>query len=363
MQLLNRCFDDIERFVGHLQHAADAFKELDRRVKNGRGKNRHGDGMLTMRARPPPAKDFVDIFQKFKVCFNLLAKLKPVIHDPNAPELVHFLFTPLSLVVEASKDPRQGTPDLAAEVVSPLLTPEAKDLLLNCLSSKEADLWTSLGDAWTVSRDDWKGYVPPYLLRFSDGWQPHPSLLDDMEGTIKSQKKSELEARPPPVALEVEYAHVNKADPFRYQQPAPVENPAYFDRNGYNQRGPPSPHNFDNHSTGRNSDIERKRDREMERDRELAKQAAAVASGLQTRTLSPEQEFVRQLRLKNAKISQAQHDREGANQKELTVKKGEVLEVVDDSRNWWKMRNAQGGEGFVPYTILESYRSSGGIPG
>ena len=101
--MLNHCFDDIERFVGRLQQAADAFKELDKR-RRGRSdkrerKYRHGgaplsppsklrskatvifivfcflnvlDGMLTMRARPPPAKDFIDVFQKFKLSFNLL---------------------------------------------------------------------------------------------------------------------------------------------------------------------------------------------------------------------------------------------------------------------------------------------------
>ena len=33
------------------------------------------EGMLTMRARPPPAKDFIDVFQKFKLSFNLLVSI------------------------------------------------------------------------------------------------------------------------------------------------------------------------------------------------------------------------------------------------------------------------------------------------
>jgi epidermal growth factor receptor kinase substrate 8 len=31
--------------------------------------------MLSMRARPPPEREFIDIFQKFKLSFNLLVSL------------------------------------------------------------------------------------------------------------------------------------------------------------------------------------------------------------------------------------------------------------------------------------------------
>lgn len=124
--------------------------------------------MLNMRAKPPPAEDFIDIFEKFKYAFNLLAKLKAHIHDPNAPELVHFLFTPLSLIYEASRDPVHGGRDLAESATKPAITQDARQLLLNCLTSKELELWQSLGKSWTNNRWGFEitlWYKHPYLFQ------------------------------------------------------------------------------------------------------------------------------------------------------------------------------------------------------
>lgn len=64
---------------------------------------------------------------------------------------MHFLFTPLALIVDASHDTHYG-PNLPTSVVTPLLTREAVNLLMNCVTSKETELWHSLGDAWLVPR-------------------------------------------------------------------------------------------------------------------------------------------------------------------------------------------------------------------
>lgn len=179
--ILNHCFDDIEKFIARLQHAAAASRELERRRRSRKSKKRDmGDGMLTMRTKPPPEKEFFDIFQKFKLSFNLLAKLKAHIHDPNAPELVHFLFTPLALIVEASHDSNLDM-NLPQKVISPLLTREAVNLLMNCVTSKETELWHSLGNAWLIPREQWKGHVPSYHPVFLDGWSPDYPVIDEPE--------------------------------------------------------------------------------------------------------------------------------------------------------------------------------------
>lgn len=181
VQILNHCFDDIERFVTRLQNASDYYKELERRKNQRKSRKKQiGDGLLSMRAQMPPQQHFIDIFQKFKLSFNLLAKLKAHIHDPNAPELVHFLFTPLTLIINASKD-LQTNRGLTKTVWSPLITKSAKELLLNCLTSKEQDLWQSLGESWTICKEEAKvhqQYVEPYNPIFYNGWAPNLEQTD-----------------------------------------------------------------------------------------------------------------------------------------------------------------------------------------
>jgi mRNA-degrading endonuclease YafQ of YafQ-DinJ toxin-antitoxin module len=183
VQILNHCFDDIERFVTRLQNSTEFFKELERRQKQRKShKKSIGDGMLGLRAQMPPPQHFVDIFQKFKLSFNLLAKLKAHIHDPNAPELIHFLFTPLTLIFNTTKDhPYRG---LSKTVWTPMITKEAKELLLNCLTSREQDLWLLLGESWSITSDEAKHQPHLYGIYdnqiynpvFYDGWSPSLSL-------------------------------------------------------------------------------------------------------------------------------------------------------------------------------------------
>ncbi|XP_028302645.1 epidermal growth factor receptor kinase substrate 8 [Gouania willdenowi] len=46
------------------------------------------------------------------------------------------------------------------------------------------------------------------------------------------------------------------------------------------------------------------------------------------------------------------YDFTSRNQQELTVIKGESVEVLDMSKQWWKVRNGRGQEGFVPNNVL-----------
>lgn len=148
VQVLNHCFDDIEAFVTRLQATIDSIHELEKRQKHRKSKKKHlGDGILALRTQLPQTQSFIDIFQKFKLSFNLLARLKTHIHDPNAPELVHFLFNPLALiadVVDNEVSPGSGIKELSKKVWLPLISRDAKELLLNCLTSKEQDLWVNI---------------------------------------------------------------------------------------------------------------------------------------------------------------------------------------------------------------------------
>uniref|UniRef100_A0A4D5R947 Epidermal growth factor receptor kinase substrate 8 n=1 Tax=Scolopendra viridis TaxID=118503 RepID=A0A4D5R947_SCOVI len=382
--ILNCCFDDIERFIGRLQSAAAAFRELERRRRTRKGKKKdHGEGMLSMRAKPPPEREFVDILQKFKLSFNLLAKLKSHIHDPNAPELVHFLFTPLALIMDASRDSNYG-PNLASKVVSPLLTREAVDLLTNCLTSKESDLWHSLGDAWTIPRDQWKDYVSPYHPVFSNGWAPDYPFSEDRERaeiTAVAAASAAQRARREEILKAQHDAEVREQE---YQRgPIPHNDSRYSSSYYYNNdrvdRPSPSPSvedrrqhfdpSYDGHIEETRGFNEREHTRSPHSDRDYVEhrdrdgRSDISADSIERSPLDPHRQFDRhqrnwleELKARGSKIVQVTYPRTANNDKELTVFRGEYLEVLDDSRKWWKTRNARGQIAHVPHTIVTPYQ-------
>ena len=328
--VLNRCFDDIEKFIARLQHAAAAFRELEMRRRGRKSKKKdHGDGMLSMRAKPPPEREFVDIFQKFKLSFNLLAKLKAHIHDPNAPELVHFLFTPLALIVDASHDSHYG-PNLPSKVVSPLLTANAVDLLINCLTSKESELWHSLGEGWYIPAEEWKGYVSPYKPVFMDGWSP--AYVDDGGGDVAG--KAGMQGSPD--VDQFDGIDHPDGDPRRGGHRGGGHD--YVDRRNSDMSADSSQNNGHGHH-GHPPHMP-------------PMQQQHHPPPPESRFESHQRAFLQDLTERGCHVVQVTYPRTANNEKEMTVVRGEFLEVLDDSRKWWKTRNIHGQVAHVPHTIV-----------
>lgn len=317
--MLNHCFDDIEKFIARLQHAAAASRELERRRRNRKSKKKDpGEGLLTLRTKPPHEKEFVDIFAKFKLSFNLLAKLKAHIHDPNAPELVHFLFTPLALIVDASHDTYYD-PNIPARVINPLMTREAVNLLINCVTSKETELWRSLGDAWIIPRDQWKGNMGSYHPVFFDGWSPDYSVMDELDNPST-----------PTVTRRIEPRHYNNGGGDYDYEP-----------HGEKYRSPDSPslQDFGARSDISIDSIERNGGpsglgvlavNNVQHHHQVAQHSQEVHGGVVTATAaqgSSVDAWLGEVQTRGGKLVQVTYPRTANNDKELTVVRGEYLEV------------------------------------
>ncbi|XP_054091575.1 epidermal growth factor receptor kinase substrate 8-like protein 1 isoform X2 [Zeugodacus cucurbitae] len=410
--VLNHCFDDIEKFIARLQHAAAASRELERRRRNRKTKKKDpGEGLLTLRTRPPHEKEFIDIFAKFKLSFNLLAKLKAHIHDPNAPELVHFLFTPLALIVEASSDTYYES-QLPTRVINPLLTREAINLLINCVTSKETELWRSLGDAWIIPRDQWKNDVGSYHPVFMDGWSPDYLVIDELEtlSTPTNISKRRLDVQSHLHAGHTSYGGANgrlisgnsnySNTALHMGQPEEYETSVVSEKySGHYERGGErimatgglsgaadgGPADFSIRSEISIDSIERSGGglHGLQVNNSTASGIQAISTGIQQlhardsksatggrnnniaaefsgrdNTTNDEQmleAWLDDLQASNAKIVLVTYPRTANNDKELSVVRGEYLEILDDTRKWWKARNIRGQVAHVPHTIVTPY--------
>ncbi|NXU46127.1 EPS8 kinase, partial [Drymodes brunneopygia] len=328
VQILNHILDDIEYFVTKLQKAAEAFAELSKRKKTKKSKKKGpGEGVLTLRAKPPPPDEFVDCFQKFKHGFNLLAKLKFHIQNPSAADLVHFLFTPLHMVVQTT-----GGPELAGTVLSPLLTKDTIDFLRYTVTSEEGQLWMSLGDSWTKARAEWPKdhFIPPYVPRFRNGWEP--PLLNFM-GAPKEQELNHLAES---VANVAEQQRKQEMKRLSSEPPGVPDYPpadGYAFSNTVYKRGP------------------------------LLDQGAAVAAFKQTVSRHVDRNYEAHNKAQSKKYAKCKYEFVARNNSELSVMKEEIVEILDDRKQWWKVQNRSGSTGFVPNNILDPLRNVEGSQG
>uniref|UniRef100_A0A8D1U2N4 Epidermal growth factor receptor kinase substrate 8-like protein 1 n=1 Tax=Sus scrofa TaxID=9823 RepID=A0A8D1U2N4_PIG len=271
VDILNHVFDDVESFVSRLQKSAEAARVLEHRERSRRTRGREaGEGLLSLRAKPPSEVEYTDVLQKIKYAFSLLARLRTNIANPSSAELLHFLFGPLQMIVDTS-----GGPRLASGVRRPPLTCEAVTLLRDNVTEGEQLLWTSLGDSWTrpgVELPPEEG--PPYRPEFYSGWEPPAT------------------------------------DPQGHAWEDPVEKQLQHERRRRQQSAP---------QVAVNGHPDREREAEPE----------------------PAGKWVL-----------CNYDFQARNGSELSVRQWDVLQVLDDKRKWWKVRNQQGQEGYVPYNIL-----------
>ncbi|KAM8807827.1 epidermal growth factor receptor kinase substrate 8-like protein 2 [Eudromia elegans] len=292
-QTLNCTLDDIEVFVARLQKAAEAFKQLNQRKKGKKNKKKGpAEGVLTLRAKPPSEAEFIDCFQKTKLAFNLLAKLRKHIQNPSASELVHFLFGPLELIVNSC-----GGPELARSVLSPLLSKDATDFLRGHLIPKEMSLWDSLGETWTRSRAEWprEANIPSYIPKFRNGWEPPMEIFRG-------------------APWEIDIGHLQEE---------------LSSANGYPYR---------------NSSLKRG---------QPADQTQAVDAFKQNVTQHVNRNYEAQGMAPPKRYAKIHYDFTARNANELSVLKDEILEVLEDNKQWWKLLNRSGQAGYVPYNILD----------
>ncbi|KAF7208678.1 epidermal growth factor receptor kinase substrate 8-like protein 3 [Nothobranchius furzeri] len=315
-----RAYTELDRNVDILNHIVNDVEIFMEKVaaiiaKNGKKKkkkkNKGVDGM-------PPNEEFAESLHKIKSGFNLLAELNGKINDPSAPVLVHSLFSSLNFVVSHCSE------ELASTIIAPLLTPQCIRFLSEEASPDEDQLWQSLGDPWNIPSTKWPEDdedIPTYTLMFSDGWQPPEVRAAPPPRQPASRREGPRPApspRPPPPA-----EFTKPPPPAEFTRPPP---PAEFTR-------PPPPAEFTKPPP-----------------------AAALSPNGQFRAQQkppppPQNERPNQLKLSDMRVK---HDFISRNHRELTVRRGEVVELLDKSRQWWKVRNSRGEEGYVPNQVLEA---------
>ncbi|KAM9408209.1 epidermal growth factor receptor kinase substrate 8-like protein 3 [Pholidichthys leucotaenia] len=292
---LDRNVDILNHILGDIELFIGQVSAVE--AKNAKKKKKKWKKSKVLEGMPP-AEDFAACLHKIKYAFNLLPEMNGKINNPSAADFVHTLFTTLAFVVS------HGPAGLSPTIVAPLLTPHCIRFLSEEATTEEDQLWQTLGDPWNIPSTQWPEDdedIPTYTLQFFDGWQP-PEVSEEPAVSEPGSR----EASPSPSYSE---------SPARWTPP-PQQRQWTPPRSPQRPRSPP---------------------RSPQRPREAPPQSYFIPR--------PSEPKVVDMRVKSDFISR--------NHRELTVRRGEIVKLLDKSKQWWKVRNHRGEEGFVPNNVLE----------
>ncbi|EDM01585.1 rCG30107 [Rattus norvegicus] len=224
------------------------------------------------------------------------------------------------MVVQAT-----GGPELASSVLSPLLTKDTVDFLNYTVKAEERQLWMSLGETWMKVRAEWpkEQFIPPYVPRFRNGWEP--PMLNFM-GAPTEQDMYQLAE-----------SVANAAEQQR-KQDSKRQSTEHSSMSDY---PPADGYTFSNSMYHRGPHVDQG-------------EAALALKSTPNRHVDRNYDPVKTQPKKYAK---SKYDFVARNSSELSVMKDDVLEILDDRKQWWKVRNASGDSGFVPNNILDIMRT------
>ncbi|PNJ84927.1 LOW QUALITY PROTEIN: EPS8L2 isoform 14 [Pongo abelii] len=160
-------------------------------------------------------------------------------------------------------------------------------------------LWESLGESWMRPRSEWpwEPQVPLYVPKFHSGWEPPMDVLQEAPWEVEGLASAPIE----------EVSPVSRQSIRNSQKHSPTSEPT-----------PPGD------------------------------ALPPVSSPHTHRGYQPTPAM--------AKYVKILYDFTARNANELSVLKDEVLEVLEDGRQWWKLRSRSGQAGYVPCNILGEAR-------
>ncbi|KAI6655546.1 Epidermal growth factor receptor kinase substrate 8-like [Oopsacas minuta] len=310
IDLLNAALDDVE-LTADLVHNYITYQKVGKKKKKGRTSSRPSEP-----PRPPSKTELIDSFQKSRYATNLLGKLGHHLRNPNCCEILNLLMETIKGLSDFT-----GGFKLVSAVNVPLLTDRSVRLLSRGLSKEMKVYWTNLGTNWMLTHSSWPQTkpIPKYDVIFSNGYTIDNLPLNEPTIWGNLDPLPELER---PTDYSDAYDHIQVIPQAVEKISKDIESAVFKQAKQVKSRAADS-HTDSTHSLS------------------SSKQTPQPAVKPPSLTALPQE---------NQLIITQDYKRRSKEQ--LSVYRGEVVDVLEKRTDAYIVRNTLGEQGFVPISSL-----------